>query len=77
LQIPQLGLQQTKPTLHVCMPQIWLWGYWISPVQRRSSQVSPGETQVPQLGLQQSSPTLQVFLPQTTLLGVTGMPQTS
>jgi hypothetical protein len=59
------------------MPQIWLWGYWISPVQRRWSQVSPGDTQVPQLALQQSSPTLQVFLPQTTLLGTTGMPQTS
>src|SRR5688500_11413958 len=32
---------------------------------------------MPQLGLQQSSPTLQVFLPQLTLLGATGMPQTS
>ncbi|HVR20147.1 MAG TPA: hypothetical protein VMS65_10635, partial [Polyangiaceae bacterium] len=24
LQIPQLGLQQAKPTLQVCMPHIWL-----------------------------------------------------
>jgi hypothetical protein len=77
LLVPQLGLQQTKPTLQVCMPQIWLWGYWISPEQRRWSQVWPGRLQIPQLALQQSSPTLQVFMPQVTLLGATGMPQTS
>jgi hypothetical protein len=77
LQTPQLGLQQTKPVLQVCMPHDWLSTYWISFAQRRWSQVSPGETQIPQLALQQSSPTLHVFGPQFALPGMTGIPQTS
>jgi hypothetical protein len=78
LQTPQLGLQQTKPTLQVCIPHTWLAGYWISAKQRRcSSQVSPGETQNPQLGLQHRSPTLQVLMPHAALTGATDMPHTS
>ncbi len=76
--MPQLGLQQTSPTLQVCMPQDWLSGKVISSEQRRvESHVSPGCTHTPQLALQQSSPTLHVAGPHRVLEGTTGIPQLS
>jgi hypothetical protein len=56
------------------MPHHWLSTSWISSLQRRWSQASPGAAQIPQLGLQQTSPTLQVFFPQLWLLGTKGIP---
>ncbi len=67
--MPQLGLQQTWPTLQVFMPQGTLYGYWMALSQGVVSQSTPGAVQMPQLGLQQTSPTLQVLMPQLSLLG--------
>jgi hypothetical protein len=52
VQMPQLGLQQTWPTLHVLGPHITLPPTLGTP-HSRCVQVSPGAVQMPQLGLQQ------------------------
>src|SRR5205823_12305505 len=71
VQMPQLALQQTGPTLHVLGPHGVLMGTW-TPSQRCCEQVPPGGVQMPQLALQQTSPTLHVFCPQGALKGEMG-----
>lgn len=67
--MPQLGLQQICPTLHVFMPHGTLNGYWIESLHGVVSHSAPGAAQIPQLGLQHTCPTLQVFGPQLSLVG--------
>jgi hypothetical protein len=49
--MPQLGLQQTLPTLQVFMPHGTL-NATVGPLHFFCEQVSPGLTQIPQLRLQ-------------------------
>jgi hypothetical protein len=53
VQIPQLGLQQTSPTLQVLIPQGALTGEDGAP-QKTLVHSPPGGVQTPQLGLQQT-----------------------
>jgi len=75
--MPQLGLQQTVPTLQVERPQDSLKGMIGGLSQMRVSHGAPGLVQMPQLALQQTSFTLQVFCPQETLIGAGDMPHTN
>jgi hypothetical protein len=62
--MPQLGLQQTNPTLHVIMPQLSLTGIVTGSRQEAGTHGSRGRTQRPQTGSQHTSFTLQVTSPQ-------------
>jgi hypothetical protein len=75
LQIPQLGLQHTRPTLQVIMPQLSLFGYvtGLRQVLVLGPQLSPGRMHCPQTGSQQSSPLLHVVGPQLGLSTVISM----
>jgi hypothetical protein len=64
VQMPQLALQQTSPTLHVLGPHAWLVGEmgphctWLHD--------APGGRQMPQLALQHTCPSGQNAVPQRT-----------
>jgi hypothetical protein len=75
--MPQLGLQQTMPTLHVASPHVSLNGTVGGFGQGRMSQVAPGFVQMPQVALQHTSPTLHVFWPQLSLIASGDMPHTN
>jgi hypothetical protein len=62
VQIPQLGLQQSSPTLHVLEPHATLPGTTGIP-HTSCEHFSPGGVQVPQLALQQTSPAAHTLLP--------------
>jgi hypothetical protein len=53
--MPQLGLQQTWPTLQVLGPHIMLLAKF-GRSQRSCEQLAPGSAQVPQLSLQHTCP---------------------
>ncbi len=75
VQMPQLGLQQTSPTLQVLSPQGALNGVIGGLSHGSCEQVSPEGTQMPQLRLQHTSVALQVLGPQVMLMGMLGAPQ--
>jgi len=76
-QVPQLGLQQTRPVLQVAIPQVALNGYSMGlPHCLAVSHSSPGRMQIPQLLLQHNCPTLHVFEPHETLSTSVDMPHT-
>ena len=62
VQVPQLALQQSSPTLHVLGPQATLLGTTGMP-HTSCEHFSPGGTQVPQLALQQTRPAAHTPLP--------------
>lgn len=63
LQMPQLALQQTWPSLHCPLPHSTAVGVRGAPAHCCRSHVAPGATQMPQLALQQTCPVLQVLRP--------------
>jgi len=75
--MPQLGLQQTMPTLQVASPHVSLNGTLGGFEHGRVSHFAPGFAQMPQLALQHTSPTLHVFWPQLTLIASADMPHTN
>ena len=70
VQMPQLGLQQDSPTLHVFGPHKTLSGMVDMP-HTSCEHFSPGEVQVPQLALQQTFPAGQSVSPQGTRFSAT------